>query len=163
MTAARLFPALVLCLALPPSGAATLADLQPPIRRDDGGMEYMAGGQDGRQRAFLERVAPQWGATLEFVAPAALTPTDALPVEVRIVDRYRGGQVLSARAEGPLLLARLPPGTYEVEARIGPLATTQTLTVMLGVPGRLRFAWPSNVDFATLVQPRRTLAQGGLP
>ena len=69
--------------------------------------------------------------------------------------------MLQAQADGPLLVARLAPGTYEVQATLGSLTLTQTLIVRLGQPGRTTFVWPSNFDIASATQPQQTLAQRG--
>ena len=81
-------------------------------------------------------------------------------VEVKVIDRYSGTEVMQAASSGPLMLARLEPGTYDVQATLGNLTLTQTVTIALGVPGRALFLWPSNFDMAAATLPRQALAQG---
>lgn len=133
----------------------------PPIRMAPQGVEFMCGGQRGdREMAFMERVSPRWGATLEFAMAPGPGGAMPAPVQVSVHDKYNGEHVLQAESDGPMMLARLRPGTYEVQASLGPLTLTQTLIVRLGQPGRLLFRWPSNYDLASVLQPARTLAQG---
>ena len=125
------------------------ASANPPIRMVDG-VEYMCGGANTDEASFMQMVAPRWAATLEFaLAPTsrAATPDD---VKLRVRSKYTGKQVMEATATGPLMLARLDPGVYEVEATVGGITLTQLLTVFNGMPAKARFVWPSNIDVPPL-------------
>ncbi|MFT4266789.1 MAG: hypothetical protein QM586_06135 [Xenophilus sp.] len=139
--------------------AAAHAAANPPIRMASEGVEYMCGGKNQDELAFMERVAPRWAATLEFAVARAPRGQFSEPVQVNVRNRYNGDHVLSARASGPLMLARLEPGTYDVEATLGTLTLKQTLVIGLGAPGRALFLWPSNFDMAAATLPRQALAQ----
>lgn len=143
-------------MALTPTQAA----VNPPIQMAPQGVEYMCGGQRGADElAFMERVAPRWGATLEFAVNQAPRGRFPAPVQVTIHNKYNGEHVLQAQADGPLMVARLAPGTYDIQASVGTLTLTQTLVVRLGQPGRVLFVWPSNFDVASATQPQQALAQ----
>ncbi|WP_295378969.1 hypothetical protein [uncultured Pseudacidovorax sp.] len=141
------------------AGPASAAPL-PDILMAPQGTEYMCGGVGREQQAFMEMVSPRWGATLEFAVSRGQRGQFDEPVKVRVVNKYNGEQVLDAVAHGPYMLARLAPGTYDVEATLGPLTLTQTLNVALGAPGRTLFLWPSNFDIAAATHPPQALAQG---
>jgi len=141
------------------AGTAAAAPL-PDILMAPQGTEYMCGGVGRDERAFIEMVSPRWGATLEFAVSRGQRGQFDEPVKVRVVNKYNGEQVLDAVAHGPYMLARLAPGTYDVQATLGPLTLTQTLNVALGAPGRTLFLWPSTFDIAAAPQPPQALAQG---
>ena len=140
--------------------AAANAATNPPIRMAPEGVEYMCGGASQQELAFMDMVSPRWAATLEFAVARGRRGEFSEPVQVKVRNKYNGDHVLSAQAHGPLMLARLAPGTYDVEATIGPLTLQQTLTIGLGAPGRALFVWPSNFDMASATLPRQALAQG---
>lgn len=133
----------------------------PPIQMAPQGVEFMCGGQrSAAELAFMERVSPRWGATLEFAVNGADRGSFSAPVQVSMRNKYNGEHVLQAQSDGPLMVARLAPGTYEVQATLGSLTLTQEVIVRLGQPGRTLFLWPSNFDIASATMPRQTLAQG---
>lgn len=147
------------CLALSAPLSAQ-ASSNPLIQMAPQGVEFMCGGQrSAAEMAFMDRVAPRWGATIEFAVTGGQRGHFSMPVQVNMHNKYNGEHVLQAQADGPLLLARLAPGTYDVQATLGPLTLTQTLVVKLGQPGRTLFMWPSNFDMASATLPQQTLAQ----
>ncbi|WP_058642880.1 hypothetical protein [Pseudacidovorax intermedius] len=146
------------CALLCGQAAAAPAAL-PDIRMAPEGTEYMCGGVGRDEQAFMEMVSPRWGATLEFAVSRGPRGQFDEPVAVRVVNKYNGEQVLDATAHGPYMLARLGPGTYDVQATLGTLTLTQTLNVALGAPGRMLFLWPSNFDIAAATHPPQALAQ----
>lgn len=124
----------------------------PPIRMANG-IEFMDGGRSQAEAQFLQTVAPRWAATLEFAVsqgPRGAFPAD---VAVRVRDKYSGRPVMTAQAHGPFLLARLDPGTYDVEATVDGLTLTQSLTVFGGMASRALFLWPSNVALGITPTP----------
>ncbi len=153
--------AAVLCcgatlLASLPSGAQAAA--RPPIQMAQG-IEYMCGGADAEEAAFLQMVAPRWSTQLEFAVNRGQSRAFPVPVQVRVRDRYNGHSVMETVATGPTMLARLEPGAYEVEAVAGGVSVVQQVTVIGGYAARAQFVFPSNVDYAALAQPARTMAQ----
>jgi len=141
-------------------GTTAQAITNPPIQMAPQGVEFMCGGKNKDEIAFMEMVAPRWAATFEFAV--AHGPRGEFPeaVQVKVTDKYNGGEVMQATSSGPFMLARLQPGTYDVQATLGDLTITRTVTVALGVPGRTLFLWPSNFDMAAATMPHQALAQG---
>lgn len=138
------------------SGAQAAAN--PPIQMAEG-IEYMCGGANADEAAFLQMVAPRWSTRLEFAVNRGQAGAFPVPVQVKVRDRYNGFAVMQTWATGPTMLARLEPGTYEVEAVAGGISVVQQVTVIGGHAARAQFVFPSNVDFAALAQPPRTMAQ----
>jgi len=62
-----------------------------------------------------------------------------------VIDSARNERVLDATMDGPILLARLAPGTYTVRATSD--AQTQTKSVTIASQGlrQLDFRWPRAV------------------
>ncbi|WP_225782092.1 hypothetical protein [Xenophilus sp. Marseille-Q4582] len=161
MFSLRPFLALGTAALLMGASLSAQAFANPPIQMAPQGVEFMCGGQrSAAELAFMERVSPRWGATVEFAVNGAPRGRFDAPVQVSMRNKYNGEHVLQAQADGPLMVARLAPGTYEVQATLGSLTLTQELVVRLGQPGRTLFLWPSNFDIASATLPRQTLAQG---
>ena len=131
--------------------AGAHAAANPPIRMADG-VEYMCGGADKVEAQFLRTVSPRWAATLEFALGQGAR--GALPSDVQVLvlvrDKYNGKLVMETTATGPLMLTRLEPGSYDVEATLGGITLTQQVNVFNGLPVTARFVWPSNIDVPPL-------------
>ena len=102
---------------------STLAFAQAAPRS---GVDFVTGGVGLAARQEMLAQAGQYNLHLEFaVAPEGEYLSD---VEVSIADP-RGSTVLSTRTDGPWLLARLPTGSYTVNARYGGTVRQQQVTV----------------------------------
>lgn len=124
--------------------------LENPAIRVADGIEYMSGGKDKAELSFLHMVSPRWSVTLEFAVNQG--PQDAFPADVRVSvhDKYTGRPVMETTVRGPVMLARLEAGTYDVQASVGGLTLTQSLDVFEGASSKALFLWPSNFDFASV-------------
>lgn len=140
--AALAFGGMAFLGALAPAQAAS----NPPIRMVDG-IEVMCGGNDKAEMAFMEMVAPRWAATLEFAVSGGARGAFPSDVRVSVRDKYTGRPVMATVADGPMMVARLDPGTYDVEATVSGLTITHSLTVFDGASTKTVFQWPSNFDF----------------
>lgn len=144
--------------------ASAQALTNPPIRIADG-IEYMCGGHSQAEAAFMETVAPRWAATLQFGVNRAKPGEVPGEVQVQVRERYSGRVVLEANTAEPYMLARLEPGTYQVDATLAGLTLEQPLIVFAGLGTKAAFVWPSNVDYAAAARPavaeRQALAHIG--
>jgi hypothetical protein len=136
-------------------GAALLAALSPahsainpPIHMTHG-IEYMSGGIGSDEAELMETVAPRWPATFEFAIKDHKGADFAADVHVTV--RSSNGTALldDVVSGGPFMVARLDPGTYEVEARLLGNTLKQTLHVLPGAPARVAFVWPAGTDMAS--------------
>ncbi|MGJ7492675.1 hypothetical protein [Variovorax sp. ZT4R33] len=125
------------------------AAANPPIHMADG-VEYMCGGSDKAEAQFLQMVSPRWAATLEFALGNGSRGSLPSDIQVLVRDKYNGRLVMETTATGPLMLTRLEPGSYEVEATLGGITLSQQVNVFNGVPVKARFVWPSNIDVPPL-------------
>lgn len=138
-------PAAALAILGAFTSAQALAN--PPIRVAQG-IEYMCGGKSNAEVTFMETVAPRWAATLEFAVSRGKPGQFPSDVKVVVRERYSGRLVMEAATGAPIMLARLDPGAYEVEATLAGITLQQPLTVFNGLSSKAMFVWPSNVDFA---------------
>lgn len=139
---------LVLCGTMT-SAQTTL--ISPTIRVAPQGVEYMCGGAVKDDLAFMRMVAPRWAATFEFAINDK--GRHALPVtaRVRVRNPHNGDVVLDVPSAEPMMLARLEPGSYEVDVTLGDLTLTQPINVLVGQPAQAVFLWPSNFDMAAVL------------
>jgi len=95
------------------------ADMMPPIQTR-GDVQYVSGGIGKDEADAMKEAEAQFPLTLEFAASDERPTQDAsapyVSDAVVAIRDARGNDVLSARSDGPLLLVRLPSGSYTVEA-----------------------------------------------
>jgi len=142
-------PSLTLAIALCAASSSQAAVVSnPPIRMAAQGIEYMCGGSGQAEAAFMQTVAPRWAASFQFAMNQGGDEARARVAGVRLVvrDRYNGYQMLDVMADAPHLLARLPPGSYTVEATLDGLTLIQPLNVVQGRGAHASFVWPSNLN-----------------
>jgi hypothetical protein len=130
--------------------APALAFSNPPIQMTQG-IEYMCGGASREEAAFMRMVTPRWSARIELgINGGAQASEFPVPAKVQVRDKYSGKTVMEALSQGPVMLARLDPGAYDVDVTLGGLTLTESLTVIAGLPAQAVFMWPSNFDMASV-------------
>lgn len=134
----------VLLAALSPAHAA----VNPPIHMTNG-IEYMSGGIGSDEAKLMETVAPRWPATFEFAIKDHKGAEFAADVHVTVRDNRGTALIDNVVSGGPFMVARLDPGTYEVEARLLGNTLKQTLHVLPGAPAKVAFVWPAGTDMAS--------------
>lgn len=103
------------------------------------GATYECGGVGQGDQERIKAQAASHHALLTFAESGGAYVAD---VDVRVLDS-RGGEVLSARCDGPLMLLDLPrPGRYRVIATLNGEPRERTLTVGKGT-ARAVFVWPT--------------------
>ena len=137
---------LIMASSLVALGGLAQAQSSAPARGDTArsasGVEFTTGGVGIEERQRLASLAGQYNLQLEFAyAPEGEYLSD---VQVEITDA-RGNTVLSTRADGPWLLARLPAGNYTVKARFGDVTRTQQVNVG-GGKRRVVMVFPRSVE-----------------
>ena len=118
------------------AGAAAAQETQ-------GNVSYISGGVGEDEAAAMKSAAAGYPLELHFVQKA--TPRDEFlaDVKVRITDRAKN-VVLDAVANGPFLLAKLPPGTYQIEADHVGVVKRQTVDIRPGKHQRSVFVWSTS-------------------
>ena len=110
------------------------------VQETQGNVSYVSGGVGEDDAAAMKSAAAGYPLELQFVQKA--TPRDEFlaDVKVRITDRARN-VVLDAVASGPFLLAKLPPGTYQIEADHVGVVKRQTVDLRPGKHQKSVFVW----------------------
>lgn len=137
---ATLAAAVVGVAAAGSSFAAAHAAL-PPVHHE-GAVEYLSGGIGSDEARAIEQAAGRWPLMLEFAVRGRPHAAFAADVDVAVRDA-RHHVVLHMAASGPLMLARLAPGRYVVEARYAGRVVTRSVRVVAGQPARATLLWPA--------------------
>jgi hypothetical protein len=118
--------------------AAPAAFAQPPLEHAMHA-EYVNGGVTKEEADYLRVQAPSY--PLEILFSKATRAGNAFAADVNVTIRdERGADVLSVQSAEPILLAKLPPGRYHVEATYE--GRTRTAEVTLGGGHqKLGFSW----------------------
>ena len=129
--------AMVLCGLVLVGGSVSGAILE--ARAAD--VPYISGGVGKDSREELRAKESEYN--LKIIVAA--TSGDYLADVKIVIDSARNERMLDATMEGPILLAKLSPGTYTVKATSD--AQTQTKTVTIAPQGlrQLDFRWPRAV------------------
>jgi hypothetical protein len=132
--------ALIFGVAL--AAPAIAQDNALPAIHKSGAIEYLGGGVGSSEMAAIKKAAPQWPLLLEFAARDETgAAAYAADVKVTIMDAT-GHPVLSTMVDGPIMLVRLTPGSYRIEAIQAGKTLTKPATVTAGHPVKLVFVWP---------------------
>lgn len=116
-----------------------------PTEQVQGGVSYVTGGIGEDQAASFKRAAAAYPLEMMFVQKAR--PRDEFLADVKVSVRDRSGKsLLDTTAEGPFLLAKLPPGKYTIEAEYRGERKQQNVEVHSGTHRRAVFVWASRDD-----------------
>ncbi|TAL23462.1 MAG: carboxypeptidase regulatory-like domain-containing protein [Aquabacterium sp.] len=117
-----------------------------PAARDSGGTTYVTGGISDDQSQAFKAAARQWPLAISLVQRSAHTNEYTASALVKIVDA-QGRTVLDAQADGPFMLVRLPPGTYQVSADLnGHVLRRERVQIVDARPVKLDFVFPPNAS-----------------
>jgi hypothetical protein len=100
-------------------------------------VSYVSGGVGAESREEL--LAKESEYNLKIVAAA--TSGDYLADVQIVIAGARSGPVLDATMEGPILLAKLSPGTYTVKATSDAQTQTKTVTIPTQGQRQVDFRW----------------------
>jgi len=145
LAAAMLCGATLLGTLASPAQAA----VNPPIYMSHG-IEYMSGGIGSDEAKLMETVSPRWPATFEFAIKDHQGADFAADVRITVRDGSGTALLDNVVSGGPFMVARLEPGTYEVEATLRGQTIKQQLHVLAGEPTKASFLWPSGTDMASV-------------
>jgi hypothetical protein len=117
------FPALALVFGMAAAQAATL-----PPERQAGAVSYVTGGVSDDEAALFKQVRGGYPLAIELVRNQAGKHEYTADAQVRVFDRA-GRLVLDAKADGPFMLVRVPPGQYRVQATLDGQTVEKAVTV----------------------------------
>ena len=124
----RCIPAVLLVAIVTVAGAPYAAAAPALEVKKSGDIQYVTGGVgDEEQKALKETKDFNLEVTVAVSAGNYLSDVDIALVKA-------GTEVLRAKTDGPMFLAKVPPGRYEVRATAN--GKTQSKTVDVGASGR---------------------------
>ncbi len=127
-------------------GAALAQDASPlPPVQKSGGVEYLNGGIGLDQSTAMRQMSKRWPLTLEFAVKDQHGADFAANVQATIRDT-NGQSVIQVDSAGPLLMAKLPPGQYTVDATFAGKTLHRRVAVKPGQPATEAFLWPEGTD-----------------
>lgn len=126
-----------LMLASPVLGADASA---LPAEQAQGNVRYISGGVGDDSAAAFKQAAAKYALELQFVQKAS--PRDEFLAGVKVTIRDGANKVLlDATANGPYLLATMPPGRYQIEANSEGVMKRHSVDIQAGRHERAVFVW----------------------
>ncbi len=118
---------------------ACLAQL--PDARSMNGIRFITGGIGSDVSKAMQAEAKQWPLLIEFSqADGQAKPAWVSGVKISISDA-KNAPLLDTICDGPLMLVKLPPGSYSISASYNGVAQTRTLVSAKDVPQRIVITW----------------------
>jgi len=118
--------------------AMSMSNLPP--EETQGAVTYRTGGVGETEATAMRQAESNYPLSLEFIQRAHPRNEFLAYVDVTIRD-HAGNAMLNTYSDGPLLLAKLPEGSYTVTATDEGKTETQHVTLAAGKPQHLVFAW----------------------
>lgn len=125
-------------LAAAALGVPAYAQL-PPVQTQ-GGIEYVSGGFGLEESTAFKQAMSQFPLALTFASQAEGKAAYAGDVQVVIRDA-NDASVLNVASEGPFLLVKLAPGSYQVFATYDNQTQSRKITIGARGSARLKFEW----------------------
>jgi len=111
-----------------------------PREQTQGPVSFLAGGVGVEEVKAIEKVANSYPLTLEFCVKSSPRSEFVANVKVKITN-HEGKLVLETLSQGPLLLAKLPPGKYSVTAEFRGETKTRSVNLAEKRHRRVVFEW----------------------
>jgi hypothetical protein len=138
---------LVATLAIPSTlfagmGAKKGDDLGADLTvRHENGIDYVSGGVGDDQQSALNAAASRFNLKVTLAAHGGKYLGGA---DIRITDD-KGQEVLATHADGPLFMAKLPPGGYTVQADAEGKSFSQKVNISGQGQQQIVMRWPATV------------------
>lgn len=114
---------------------------QLPDARSMNGIRFITGGIGSDVSKAMQAEAKQWPLLIEFSqADGQAKPAWVSGVKISISDA-KNAPLLDTICDGPLMLVKLPPGSYSISASYNGVAQTRTLVSAKDVPQRIVITW----------------------
>ena len=123
------------------AGAAHADESSLPPERSQGSVTYISGGIGKDEADAMKQAASRYSLAIEMASPVSPRAQYVADVKIDIRDQ-RGATVLSTISDGPILLAKLPPGRYTVNAARNGVSQQRNIVVGSGGPLRAMFSFP---------------------
>jgi len=114
----KLFVTTSAAAVLSMSASAWSATAPLPSEKQYAGVSYVTGGVAQEEAAAFREALYRYPLAIELLEKAGKKDEFTADAQVKIID-HGGKTVFDAKAEGPFMLVRLNPGTYEISATLG--------------------------------------------
>jgi hypothetical protein len=139
-------PAVVAALGVLLMGSSWAQDASPlPPVQSSGSVEYLTGGVGSDESKAIEQASRQWPLTLEFAVKNQNRADFAADVKTAIRSTD-GRSVIQLDSAGPIVLAKLSPGRYTVDATLAGKTLHERVNVKPGQHAKAVFVWPEGTD-----------------
>jgi hypothetical protein len=118
-------------------GPVSVFAQQLPVEQRQGEVTYVTGGLTSDEAAAFRAASVNYTLALEMAQPNREHLSD-ITVSIKSRD---GGEVLRTRADGPFVLAKLPPGEYEVRADNAGEVRQQAVSIGEGQNRHVLLSW----------------------
>jgi hypothetical protein len=130
-------------------GLALCASLQAgglPPEKQAGSVSYMTGGVTRDEADAFKSVKGGYPLAIELIQNNGAHNEFTADAQVRVVDSA-GSVVLDAKADGPYMLVRVPPGQYRVSATLnGRTVQAKPVQVANGKSAQATLTFPPKTD-----------------
>lgn len=103
------------------------------------GVEYLSGGIGQTEAQQMKLAARDYSLSLLFATPSGQYLAD---VDVQLKDS-KGARVMNVENTGPMLLVKLPPGRYQVEAAYNGDWKKAVVDIRRGARREIDLRWPA--------------------
>ena len=132
---------LALALATVAAQAAGL-----PAEKQAGSVTYVTGGVSDDEANAFKQMSHSYPLSIELVQKQVGRNEFTADAHVKVIDRS-GAVVLDAKADGPYMLVRVPPGEYRVQATLnGRTVESKPVHVGAGGSAQAMLAFPVKTD-----------------
>ncbi len=124
--------------------AAVAGAMELPQPRIYGDVRYVTGGVTYESQPAFKDARVDFPLNIELYQKNGTRNEFTADAEVKVINRA-GATVLEAKADGPYLFAKVPPGTYRIEASLNGKTAKSTATVGKGST-RAMLVFPQGTD-----------------
>ena len=114
---------------------------QLPFKKTQNGVSYLSGGIGDDEEIQIRRAAKEFGLLLEFTEVERGQSHGHWSSDVNVRVRSGSKLLLSDTADGPLMLIKLEPGHYVIEAERASVKHSRKTEVKANAVVRERFVW----------------------
>lgn len=148
--------------------ASSLAWAELPAVKNYAGTEYLTGGFGIDESTAIKNAMPDYPLAFTFTAQGGNRSAYVSQVQV-VVRNDHDATVLNVESQGPFLLVRLAPGSYQVHATYKNQTQSRSVTVTDDKSTRVMFAWareddqPLDQNVEAAADSRFEFAPGSIP
>ena len=119
----------------------TYGELPQPLQ--EGNITYISGGVGEDEAKAIKAEAKNWPLNVEFSQYLESHDAWVSQVYLTILDA-KGVAIFEANLDGPMFLAKLPSGNYEIVATYEGVTKKQKIQVVSGRPLHVSISWRSS-------------------